>query len=69
VAASEPLSAAEHLEHMAIGEVLARYYRHPSMLDHAVKAGASWDAKERQSVPSARPHYGGQGKDAGQEGG
>src|SRR5262249_26028509 len=40
-AASEPLSAAERLEHMAIGEVLARYYRHPSMLDHAVKAGAS----------------------------
>jgi len=32
VAASGPLSAAEHLEHMAIGEVLARYYRHPSML-------------------------------------
>jgi len=36
VAASRPLSAAEHQEHMAIGEVLARYYRHPSMLDHAV---------------------------------
>jgi hypothetical protein len=43
VAASEPLSAAEHLEHLAIGEMLARYYRHPSMLDHAVKAGASWE--------------------------
>lgn len=43
VAASEPLSAAEHLEHMAIGEVLARYYRHPSMPGHAAKAGASWE--------------------------
>ena len=28
---------------MASGEVLARYYRHPSMLDPAVKAGASWE--------------------------
>ena len=43
VAASGPLSAAEYLEHMAIGEVLARYYLHPSMLDHVVKAGASWE--------------------------
>jgi hypothetical protein len=28
---------------MAIGEALARYYRHPAMLDHAVKAGATWE--------------------------
>jgi hypothetical protein len=60
VAASEPLSAAEHLEHMAIGEVLARYYRHPSMLDHAVKAGASWEqigAARGTSAGQARRDY------------
>ena len=60
VAASGPLSAAEHLEHMAIGEVLARYYRHPSMLDHAVKAGASWEqigAARGTSADQARRDY------------
>ena len=38
----QPLTAAEHLEVLAVGEVLARYYRHPASVDHAVKAGASW---------------------------
>jgi hypothetical protein len=60
VAASGPLSAAGHLEHMAIGEVLARYYRHPSMLDHAVKAGASWEqigAARGTSTDQARQDY------------
>jgi hypothetical protein len=60
VAASRPLSAAEHLEHIAIGEVLARYYRHPSMLDHAVKAGASWyqiGAARGTSTDQARRDY------------
>jgi hypothetical protein len=38
----EPLTAAEHLEILAAGEVLARYYRHPARIDEAVKAGASW---------------------------
>jgi hypothetical protein len=60
VAASQPLSAAERLEHMAIGEVLARYYRHPSMLDQAVKAGASWDqvgAARGTSADQARQDY------------
>ena len=60
VAASEPLSAAEYLEHMAIGEVLARYYRHPSMLDHAVTAGASWEqigAARGTSTDQARRDY------------
>jgi hypothetical protein len=38
----EPLTAAEHLEILAAGEVLARYYRHPARVDEAVKAGASW---------------------------
>jgi hypothetical protein len=38
----EPLSAVEHLEILAAGEMLARYYRHPARVDEAVKAGASW---------------------------
>jgi hypothetical protein len=45
---------------MAIGEVLARYYRHPSMLDHAVKAGASWEqigAARGTSTDQARQDY------------
>ena len=37
-----PLTAAEHLELLALGERIARYYRHPSQVDKAVKAGASW---------------------------
>jgi hypothetical protein len=60
LARSEPLTAAEHLEHMAIGEVLSRYYRHPTMLDDAVKAGASWDqigAARGTSAGQARADY------------
>jgi hypothetical protein len=38
----QPLTVAEHLEALAIGEVLARHYRHPAYVDDAVKAGASW---------------------------
>jgi hypothetical protein len=60
VAARKPLSAAERLEHMAIGEVLARYYRHPSMVDQAVKAGASWEqigAARGTSAEQARQDY------------
>jgi hypothetical protein len=41
VAAREPLTVTEHLELIAIGEVLARCYRHPAPVDRAVKAGAS----------------------------
>jgi hypothetical protein len=37
-----PLTAEEHLELLAAGEMLARYYRHPALVHHAVKAGASW---------------------------
>ena len=43
MAEREPLGAPEWLELMAAGEVLARYYRHPTTLDHAMKAGATWD--------------------------
>jgi hypothetical protein len=38
-----PLTLAEHLEMLALGEVIARYYRHPSQVHEAVKAGATWD--------------------------
>jgi hypothetical protein len=37
-----PLTVAEHLELIALGERLARYYRHPALVHHAVTAGASW---------------------------
>jgi hypothetical protein len=37
-----PLTVAEHLEMLALGERIARYYRHPSQVDHAVRAGATW---------------------------
>jgi hypothetical protein len=60
VAACEPLTAAERLEHLAIGEVLARYYRHPSILDRAVTAGASWEqvgAARGTSADQARADY------------
>ncbi len=38
----QPLTATEYLEILALGEMLARYYRHPARIDEAVKAGASW---------------------------
>ena len=59
-AAPEPLTVSERLELLANGEVLARYYRHPSMLDHAVKAGASWEqigAARGASADQARQDY------------
>jgi hypothetical protein len=37
-----PLTATEHLELLAAGEVLARYYRHPSRIHEAATAGATW---------------------------
>jgi hypothetical protein len=37
-----PLTAEEHLELLAAGEMLARYYRHPALIHHAVEADASW---------------------------
>jgi hypothetical protein len=38
----QPLTTAEHLEILALGEVLARHHRHPTYVDQALKAGASW---------------------------
>jgi hypothetical protein len=37
-----PLTTDEHLEVLAAGELLARHYRHPALVHHAVQAGASW---------------------------
>jgi hypothetical protein len=38
-----PLTTAEHLEMLALGEALARYYRHPVQVHHAVLSGATWE--------------------------
>jgi hypothetical protein len=38
-----PLTVAEHLEMIALGERIARYYRHPSQVHQAVRAGATWE--------------------------
>src|SRR5580693_6883313 len=37
-----PLTADEHLELLALGEVMARHCRHPALVHHAVVAGATW---------------------------
>lgn len=37
------LTAAEHLELIALGEVMARHYRHPAQVHDAVLAGATWE--------------------------
>jgi len=50
----------ERLELLANGEVLARYYRHPAALAHAVEAGASWEqigAARGASAEQARQDY------------
>jgi hypothetical protein len=55
-----PLTMAGHLEMLALGERIARYYRHPSQVDKAVKAGASWDqiaAATGTTVKAARAAY------------
>jgi hypothetical protein len=58
---SEPLTAAEHLEMLAAGEVLARYYqRNQARIDRAVRAGASWEqvaAATGISAAQARQEY------------
>ena len=38
----QPLTTDEHLEILAVGEMLARYYRHPALVHQTVVAGASW---------------------------
>jgi hypothetical protein len=39
----QPLTAAEHLELLALGEAIAFHYRHPAGVDRAVRAGATWE--------------------------
>jgi hypothetical protein len=39
----EPLNVTEHLELLAAGELLARYYRHPAHAHRALQAGATWE--------------------------
>ena len=39
---SGPLTVTEHLELLAAGELLARYYRHPAHAHRALQAGATW---------------------------
>jgi hypothetical protein len=39
----EPLTETEHLELLAAGELLARYYRHPAHAHRALPAGATWE--------------------------
>ena len=38
-----PLTTAEYLEVIALGEVIANHYRHPSQVRDAVVAGATWE--------------------------
>jgi hypothetical protein len=55
-----PLTVAERLEMLAIGESLARYYRHPTLVHYAVTAGATWDqvaAATGSSAEAARAAY------------
>ena len=45
---------------IALGERIARYYAHPSQVDAAVKAGASWAqiaAARGTDEPAARRQY------------
>jgi hypothetical protein len=55
-----PLTVAEHLELLALGERLARYYRHPVLVHYAVTAGATWEqiaAATGGTVSQARQAY------------
>jgi hypothetical protein len=55
-----PLTVADHLELLALGERIARYYRHPSYVDSAARAGATWDqiaAATGTTAEAARAAY------------
>ena len=55
-----PLTVAEHLELLALGEAIAFYYRHPAAVDHAVRAGATWEqiaAARDTTAEAARAAY------------
>jgi hypothetical protein len=56
----QPLTAAEHLEMLALGEAIAFHYRHPSGVDRAVRAGATWEqiaAARNTTADAARAAY------------
>ena len=56
----QPLTMAEHVEMLALGEAIAFYYRHPSQVDRAVRAGATWAqiaAVTSSSEDAARAAY------------
>jgi hypothetical protein len=56
----QPLTAAEHLEMLALGEAVAFHYRHPSGVDRAVRAGATWEqiaAARNTTAEAARAAY------------
>jgi hypothetical protein len=56
----QPLTAAEHLELLALGEAIAFYYRHPAGVDRAVRAGATWEqiaAARNTTAEAARAAY------------
>jgi hypothetical protein len=60
VGGSEPLTVTEHLELLAAGELLARYYRHPAHAHRALQAGATWAqvaAATGRSEDQARRDY------------
>src|SRR5260370_13609720 len=51
------LTPAEHLEVIALGEVIARRYRHPCQVHHAVLAAPTWaqNAAAPATGPDAAP--------------
>ena len=59
-AASEPLTVRELLELLALGEHLARHFRDPLRVHHAVQAGATWPqiaAARAETSFQARQNY------------
>jgi hypothetical protein len=55
-----PLTVDEHLELLALGEVIARFYRHPAYVHQAVMAGTAWPqvaAAVDSSAERVRPDY------------
>ncbi len=55
-----PLTRIEYLEMLALGERIARYYRHPLQVDKAARAGASWEqiaAASGTTADAARAAY------------
>jgi hypothetical protein len=49
-----PLTVAEHLEMLALGECIARYYRHPSQVHAAVQAGPAGSRSRPPPAPLPR---------------